>query len=112
MMWCKLLILTGKLNKMNQIDVTEFIRPNGRKEIRTLTVDDETFQKYNELIQLNFRVTVERIDSVVSLCIENHYADFKSKLIKYNPNIETNICNFIKEFNKEEAEKFIKLYEN
>lgn len=97
---------------MNQISITEFIRPNGRKETRTLTVDDETFQKYTELTQLNFRVTVERIDSVVSLCIENDYSDFKSKLIKYNPNIESNIFNFIKEFNKEEAEKFIKLYEN
>lgn len=59
-----------------QIEVTEFVRPNGNQIQRSMYLEDSYADKYNEIIESGCRFTVEITSSgQFFLCLEDNVAE-------------------------------------
>ncbi len=80
------------------VEVTQFMRPDGRQVKHELEVSDECKEKYEELLSCNTRLTAEQLMSgAVSQTIECTDGDLDFALTK-GPDLEEN---------KKELEKMI-----
>ena len=67
---------------MKTIELTQFIRPNGRKVEIFTQVSDSAYEKYAEIRNLSLRLTLERIPpNLVNICVEHQeFGDFDMAL--------------------------------
>lgn len=87
------------------IPFTRFIRPNGRQEHTQIEVEQDEFQKWKELSDLGFRMTVELLpNQVVNLCIEHPtYGDFDMELPSNGPDVPLSLRTLLLRFDVKDA---------
>lgn len=77
------------------VEVTQFMRPNGRQVQHNLEIDDNCKESYDQLTKCGARLTGEQLMSgFVSQCIETKDGDFAMTLtngrdLSKNKNLKT-----------------------
>lgn len=97
------------------VQVTQFMRPNGRQVQRELEVSDNCKEKYQEIIECGARLTGEQLMSgAVSQTIETSDGDFNLVLTKGTDLAENKkaLEIMILDFDKIAFEKWNKEFEN
>ena len=97
-----------------KIQVTQFMRPNGRQVQQQLDVNDSCEEKYKELTECGARLTGEQLmNGQVSQCIETEYGDFDIVITKGSDFAQNKkaLEDMILRFDKEDCEKWNKRFE-
>ena len=90
------------------VEVTQFILPNGRKEVGQMDASNDCKDKYEQLIRSGCRLTAEILRTgEVSLCIEfmdtagYEGFDYDCKISNNGPEITSVLSNMILNFDTE-----------
>jgi hypothetical protein len=91
-----------------KIEVIEFIRPYGQQEHREVDIDDKCQPNYSKLTKLGFRLTAERINNLVSICVEHpDYGDLQCNMYPNDLTIVRSIEKEILKFDEKSANEYI-----
>jgi len=84
------------------VEVTQFLRPDGRQQKQTTTLDNMAAQPhYVAMRAAGCRLTAENIHGQVSLCIEHPEGDFRHKIVANGPLIQRAIEEMLVSFTPE-----------
>ena len=87
------------------VDVTEFVRPNGKQVASTTEIRNSAAMGYSTMLKLGGRLTAERIGPNVSLCIEKiGVGDLISRIVKEGPKVQLMLAEMLETFNPYELE--------
>ncbi len=91
------------------IQVTQFIRPNGRQEIATTTVDNKCGDNYKLMRELGCRLTAEVLRTgEISLCIEHpEHGVFDIRIESNGPAVKHALEDMLMVFSKERLDKWV-----
>jgi hypothetical protein len=89
---------------MPEIEMTEFVRPNGMQQTIRGEVRDAAFAKYKELTALGLRLTAENLNNgMVNFCIEQPtYGDFDMIVVPNTPETVSEVETMLERFNADE----------
>lgn len=86
---------------MNTIEVIQFLRPNGQRQVITTEVSDEAFAKYQELRRLGCEVHAESLTTgEVSMTVSNGHDDIDIFVCQNGPPVIQNLEAMLKRFKK------------
>lgn len=86
-----------------QVQVTQFLRPDGRVQQATTELSDEPGleDKYNLLAELGLRFTAEVLTTgEVSTCIEHELGDFDMSITPNGPEVQKGMIDMLRRFNE------------
>ena len=90
------------------VQVTQFIRPNGRQEPYTTEVSDECAVGYETMQRNKCRLTAEIIfGDMVSLCIEHEFGDYRMRLMPNGPQVQAELTDMLKSFDEAEFDRWL-----
>lgn len=90
------------------IQVTQFMRPDGRQVPQTTNISNECQSRYEAILESKCRLTAEVLtDGKISLCIESKWGDYDMKLVSNGPEIITTIEAMLQNFTIEKYEKWV-----
>jgi len=81
-----------------ELNVTQFIRPDGEQRPISCTVSDELSGKIRAMEDAGLRVTAEVIGPNVSFCIENFEEDLVCEIVPNGPGIVQALEKIVREF--------------
>lgn len=80
------------------LEMTQFIRPNGRKQPTSCEISDDLAGKVKEIHDAGLRFTAEVVGTNVSFCIESDEEDLAIEIVSNGPGVRETVENMIRKF--------------
>ena len=92
-----------------QVEVTQFLRPHGRREAMTTVVPDACRDGYANMLLEHCRLTAEVLTTGhISLCIEDTvYGDFDSRLVANGPDVPKALTDMLTTFRRSDHMQWV-----
>ena len=92
-----------------QIELTEYVRPNGRTRTVTMNVDPECESAYNQIKQSGARLGFEvlgGVGTVYAFLEHPHLGDYVSEILPSGEHLKSTIERFIQHFDVADYERW------
>lgn len=95
---------------MKAIPFAQFLMPNGKRRDETISLEDDCFERYQQIVSCGCRLTAEILGTgQVSFCIEHPEGDFDCVISTNGPEVPVAISAMLRNFNTKRFDEWLRI---